>query len=226
MEEKLDIKEILRIIKKRFLIIASITMIAAIASGILSFYIIKPVYESNTTLIVNKSEVNTDITISSDELSVNKNLAITYGKIIKSRSVLNKVIDNLNLGYKYDELYNKVVVEPIDDTQIIKVSVKDTDAKKACDIANSIPQVFIQEITRLGNTNKIEVIDEAVTNNNPIKPNKVINIAIATMAGFFIGMIIAFLLEYFDTKIKNQEEVEKYLGLYVIGIIPKDTTKK
>lgn len=123
-------------------------------------------------------------------------------------------------------MYNKVVVEPIDDTQIIKVSVKDTDAKKACDIANSIPQVFTQEITRLGNTNKIEVIDEAVTNNNPIKPNKVINIAIATMAGFFIGMIIAFLLEYFDTKIKNQEEVEKYLGLYVIGIIPKDTTKK
>lgn len=226
MDEKLNIKEILSIIKKKFLVIVLITISAAIVSGILSFYVINPIYESNTTLIINKSELETDSTISSDELSVNKNLAITYGKIIKSRAVLNKVITNLNLSYTYDDLYQNITVQPIDDTQIINISVKDTNAKKACDIANSIPKVFTKEATRLGNTNKIEVIDEALVNNNPIKPNKVINIAIATMVGFFLGIIIAFLLEGFDTKIKTQEDVEMYLGIHVIGVIPKDITKR
>lgn len=226
MESKLEFKEILENIRERIKIIVLTTLIFLIASTIVSFYIMKPIYKSDTTLIISKSQTNVDDTISSDELSVTKNLAITYGRIIKSRVVLNNVIDSLKLNYTYDELYKNIEVQTIDETQIIKISVEDTNPKIARDIANSIPNIFTKEAQRLTNTNKVEVIDKAIINKEPIKPNKLISIVIGTIFGFFIGIIIVFLIEYLDTKIKNKADVEKYLGIHVLGVIPKDKKLK
>jgi capsular polysaccharide biosynthesis protein len=226
MESKLEFKEILEKIRKRIKIIILTTLIFLITSTIVSFYIIKPTYKSDTTLIISKSQANVEDTISSDELNVTKNLAITYGKIIKSRVVLNKVIESLSLNYTYDELYRNVEVQPIEETQIIKISVEDRNPKIARDIANSIPNIFMKEAQRLTNTNKVEVIDKAIINKEPIKPNKLISIVIGTMFGFFIGILITFLIEYLDTKIKNKADVEKYLDIHVLGVIPKDKKLK
>ena len=222
MEETIDLKEYFGIIKKKSKIIILITLIAMIASAVVSFFVLSPVYETNTTLIVNKSESSESQGMTGDEYNVSQKLAVTYGEIIKSRSVLNEVIDSLGLNMTYDELVSKISVSPVSDTQIISIKVQDTNPKKAMDIANAIPKVFTKEVQRITKANGAEVIDTAVLPENPIKPNKLMNVAIATVLGLMIGLFVVFLLEYMDNKIKKPEDIEKHLGLPILGVVPKE----
>lgn len=227
MEETIDLREYFHIIKKRAWIIVLITVFAMITSGIISFFVLSPVYEANTTLIVNTEQnKETNNMITGDQLNVTQKLTLTYGEIIKSRAVINSVIDKLDLDMKYDEVEKMITVAPVKDTQIMSVTVQDTNPKRARDIANAIPTVFTKEVKRITKANSVEVIDKAIAPENPIKPNKVMNIAIAAVLGVMIGLFIVFILEYMDNKIKTPQDIEKHIGLPILGVVPNENMAK
>ncbi|WP_195939354.1 YveK family protein [Romboutsia sp. 1001713B170131_170501_G6] len=226
MEETIDLKEYFSIIKKRFWIIALLTVLAAIISGVLSFFVLKPVYQANSTLIVNTEQNEETNILTGDQFTVTQKLAVTYGEIIKSRAVIEPVIKKLDIDKTYEELVEQIVVSPVKDTQIIDISVEDQNPKKARDIANEIPKVFTKEAKRITNANSVEVIDKAIIPENPIKPNKVMNVAIAAVLGLMIGLFVVFLKEYLDNKIKTPQDIEKHLDLPILGVIPNEGSVK
>ena len=226
MEETIDLKEYFHIIRKRSWIIALITIISMVTSGIISFFILSPVYEANTTLIVNAEQGKETDALTGDQLNVTQKLTVTYGEIIKSRSVIDEVIKKLDLDKSYEEVVKSINISPVKDTQIISITVQDTNAKRAKDIANTIPTIFTKEVKRITKANSVEVIDKAITPESPVKPNKVMNIAIAAVLGVMIGLFIVFILEYMDNKIKTPQDIEKHLGLPVIGVIPNENMIK
>lgn len=205
MEDNIGIKGYLQIIKRRSWIMFLITFIAIIVSTGVSFFAVNPVYEANTTLLVDINKKPGAEIITTEQLSVSEKLAVTYGEIIKSKSVLNEVEDSLDLKCGYEELSDKVNVSLINKTQIISVSVQDTNPKRATDIANAIPTAFQQEVKRITQANDVKVIDKAVVPNKPIKPNKATIIAISAILGIMISLFIIFLLEY----IRPKEGVKK-----------------
>ena len=160
LEEVIDLREYFSIIKKKWYIIAVLCVICVAASSVYSFFIAKPVYQAETTLIVKTEKAEGSQTVSGDQVSVSQKLAVTYGKVIKSRTVLENVIKNLNLEETYDELSEKISVSTVSDTQIIKISVKDTKNSNAAKIANEIPKVFTKEAIRIADANGVEVIDK------------------------------------------------------------------
>ena len=222
MEETIDLREYFGIIKKRFWIIALLAIVSAFVSGVISFFMLNPVYEAKSTLIVNTDKQEETQTVTGDQITVTQKLAVTYGEIIKSRIVLDEVIKNLKLKTTYESLSGQITVSPVKDTQIISISVQDTNPTKARDIANQIPRVFTKEAKRITKANDVQVIDKAILPKNPIKPNKVMNVLIAFVLGTMVGLFIVFLLEYLDNKIKTTQDIEKHLGLPVIGVIPME----
>lgn len=200
MEGNIGIKGYLQIIKRRSWIIFLITFIAIIISTGISFFAVNPVYEANTTLLVDINKKPGAEMVTTEQLSVSEKLAVTYGEIIKSKSVLNEVEDSLDLKCGYEELSDKVNVSSINKTQIISVSVQDTNPKRATDIANAIPTAFQQEVKRITQANDVKVIDKAIVPNQPIKPNKATIIAISAILGIMISLFIIFLLEYIRPK--------------------------
>ena len=226
MEETIDLREYFGIIKKRFWIIALITTIAIVVSGAISFFVLTPVYEAKSTLIVNTEKNEETQMITGDQFNVTQKLAVTYGEIIKSRSVLDDVIKNLKLDDEYEELVKNVTVSPVKDTQIISISVQDTNKEKARDIANEIPKVFKKEAKRITKANDIQVIDKAILPQSPIKPNKMMNMAIAAVLGAMIGLFVVFLIEYLDNKLKTPQDIEKHLGLSVLGVVPNEKLER
>ena len=217
MEETVDLREYFGIVKKRFWIVALITIIAVVVSGVISFFMLNPVYEAKSTLIVNTEKNEETQMITGDQFNVTQKLAVTYGEIIKSRSVLDDVIKNLKLDDEYGDLVKNVTVSPVKDTQIISISVQDTNKEKARDIANEIPKVFKKEAKR---------IDKAILPQSPIKPNKMMNITIAAVLGAMIGLFVVFLIEYLDNKLKTPQDIEKHLGLSVLGVVPNEKLER
>ncbi len=223
MEETIDLRECFEIIKKRFWIIITLTLVCALISGLISFFVLKPVYQASSSVIVNTERGEGNNIITGDQFSVTQKLAVTYGEIIKSRSVLGAVIDNLRLDDTYEDLAKRVIVAPIKDTQIISIKVQDTDPKRARDIANEIPKLFKNGTEKnIDKSNDIRVIDNATLPKKPIKPNKVMNIVVAAVLGMMIGLFIVFLLEYLDNKLKTPQDIEKNLGIPMLGVVPSE----
>ena len=222
MEETIDLREYFAIIKKRFWLIALLAVISAVISGAISFFMLSPVYEAKTTLIVNAEKQGETQMITGDQINVTQKLALTYREIINSRVVLDEVIKNLNISDRYEDLTKNITVSPVKDTQIIAISVQDTNAKKARDIANELPKVFTKHTKRITKANDVQVIDRAILPQSPIKPNKIRNVAIAFVLGTMVGLVIVFVLEYLDNKLKTPQDIEKHLGLSVIGVIPNE----
>ena len=226
MEETIDLREYFAIIKKRFWIIALLAIISALISGVISFFMLNPVYEAKSTLIVNADKQAETQIVTGDQITVTQKLAVTYGEIIKSRAVLEEVIKNLKLNDEYEDLVKSVTVSPVQDTQIISISVQDTNPQKARDIANEIPKVFKKEAKRITKANDIQVIDKAILPQSPIKPNKMMNITIAAALGAMIGLFVVFLIEYLDNKLKTPQDIEKHLGLSVLGVVPNEKLER
>lgn len=219
MGESIDLRDIFNAIKIKIKFILIITIIAMIIGCIYSFCLIEPEYQTNTTLLI-KNNVSDSSKISSDDIDVSQKLAVTYGEIIKSRAVLNEVIKELNLKTSYEELISCISVSTLNDTEIINVTVKYNDSKKVYKIANKLNQVFYSKAELLGNEENIEILDSPVIPTSPINTSPIKNIAIATSLGLIISLFVIFIKAYFDDKITRIEDVEKYIKLSLLGVIP------
>ena len=222
MEETIDLREYFFILKKKMWIIVTSMIICGLISGIVSFFVLTPVYEANTSLIVNK-EVENELAemTTSDDLRFVQQLALTYGEIIKSRTVITSTIDKLGLDMTYEALAGAVSVTNVSDTQIIKISVQHNNPLIATKICNTIPEIFSTEVQRIVKASGVEVVDKAIVPENPIKPNKIMNIAIAVVLGAMASVFVIFLIEALNTKIKEPKDIEEKLGIPVFGVVPK-----
>ena len=75
-------------------------------------------------------------------------------------------------------------------------------------------------------TNNVSVIEDASLPRVPVRPRRTVNLVVAVLVGLFVGVGAALVIEYFDTTIKTPDDVERYLGLPVIGIVPVFATKR
>ena len=222
MEETIDLREYFFILKKKMWIITLSALICGLISGLVSIYLLKPVYEASTTLIVNK-EVGDETTqmTTTEDLNYVQKLALTYGEIIKSKTVITSTINKLNLDMTYEELSSAISITNVADTQIIKISVQNGSPTVAAQICNTIPQIFESEVKRIVKASGTEVIDKATIPTNPIKPNKTMNVLIAMVLGVMGSVFIIFLIEALNTKVKEPKDIEEKLGIPVFGVIPK-----
>ena len=214
MQDTIDLKELLKIIKNRIWMIICIGLIFGITSGVVSQFLITPEYKSTTTLIINKENEDSKTQLSnSDDLN--------YVQIITSRTVLTKTIDKLNLDMSYKKLASCIEVTNISNTQIIKIDVEYRNPKIARDICNTIPTIFDKEVQRIMKVSGVEVIDKAVASSKPVKPNKKTNVILASIFGIFVGICIAIIEVLLNTKIKTTSDIKENLGMNVLGVIPK-----
>lgn len=221
--EEISLQELFFILRKRLALIIALFIVAIVVAGVVSYYILKPEYQTFTTLMVSKpKDYQSENKIEYNDLMINQRLVSTYGEIIKSRVVTDQVIENLALDLSYNTFRDKVSVNLVKDTEIIKIQVTDNNPILAATIANEIATVFIDSVKDIMKVENVQVIDIAQVPNAPTKPRPMLNIAIAGVLGIMSGIILTFLLEFLDNTIKSPDDVERAIQLPVIGAIPID----
>lgn len=219
--EEISIQELFFTVKKRIGLIILIFLFFVIAVGIISYFVLQPEYETFTTLMIGKpKDYKGENSIEYNDLILNQRLVSTYGEIVKMRVVADKVIENLDLPISYGQFGSKVSVNLVKDTEIIKLKVVDADPKLASEIANETAKVFMNSVKEIMLVENVQVIDKAQTPLKPISPRPMLNMAIAGVLGLMLGVFLTFLLEFMDNTIKTPDDVEKHLGLAVVGTIP------
>lgn len=218
--EEIDLREVFILIKNNIALILVATIVFGIAGFFVTKYLITPQYEASVNMIVNTKQENTSA-VSNDNITSAKNLVSTYAIIIKSNTVLNQVIDNLGLDIDYDTLQKKVTVTAVNDTQVMRVAVKDPDPYLAARIVRSISRVspdVIVDSVEAGSCKVISQVDEPKT---PVSPSITKNTSVAAILGLVISIAIVFVKYFFSNYIVDGDDVQKYLGIPVLGVIPE-----
>ena len=226
--EEIDVKDFLRYLKKFIILMIVVTILAVGGSVFYNLSIKTPMYKTSTTVVLAQTKTNNNINGTTlNDININQKLVSTYSEIVKSKRILDQVIDTLSLDTTAEKLSKKVSVNAVDDTEILKITVENADPELASKIANEIAEVFkkeISEIYKLDNVNTIDVarVPENVSNNTTVR-----DAAIAALIAVFGVTAIAFIIYYFDDTVKYSDDIEKKIKLPIAGkIIKSDIAKR
>ena len=225
-EIEIDLREVFLVLISRIWLIALVGLLTAVVGFAISAFFIAPTYKSTSKIyILNKQQENT---VTYSDVQLGTQLTKDYAQLITSRLVLEKVIEELQLdeiyeGMDYEAMLGKVEVTTPTDTRILSITVTDTDPVMAMNIANSVRE---EAAVHIKNVMDIEAVNVVETANLPMEKAGP-SISKWTLMGGCIGvfLVVAVLLVLFfmDDTIKTSDDVEKYLGLSTLALIPLDT---
>lgn len=218
--QDVEISELVNAVKPYSLLIIVVMVSAAILSFLYTKIAITPIYESSATMIVNNRQSEGNRGITNDDINSAKGLANVYGVIIKSDSVMAPVNDKLNLGMMTKALSDSVKVSSVDNTQVMKVSVRHNNPKTAHAIASAIVEIAPNKIVEMVEAGSVKVISNPIEPSNPVSPNTMRNVMLASVGAAIItvaGIIIRHLM---DKTFKRVDDLENALDLPVLGVIP------
>jgi capsular polysaccharide biosynthesis protein len=220
-EEIIKIEDILDILMKRWKMILSITVMITLTAAILSFFIISPKYEASTKVFIGKENTK-DQSYNNSDIQMYQQLLKTYAGVITTNDLVEKAIDTANLHITSEDVLKNLTVTPSPNTQILEIKYVSTDRVLSRDLVDSVTSQFIKTSTDLIPNGNVKIIESVKMPENPVSPNKKMNIAIAFLLGLMISVGLAFLLEFMDNTFKTKEQLEQILGIPVIGAIPDD----
>ena len=225
--EEIDIKDFLGYLKKYLVPMIVVALIATGGSIFYNLAIKTPMYKTSTTVVLaQQTGDKTTSSVTLNDISINQKLVATYTEIVKSKLVLEQVIEDLKLDTTAEKLAKHVTVTAIEDTEILKITVEDGNRIAAAQIANKIAEVFTKEIVNIYQLNNVSVIDVAQVNDKQSNDTTVRDAAIAMLLSVFGVSAIAFIIYYFDDSIKYSEDLEKKIGLPIAGKIIKSEIEK
>lgn len=217
-DESLDLRQLLTTLRRRLRLLIAVPAIAAVAAAILSAFIIPPTYSASTTLWVVKKEGTGQLDYNS--LLLSRDITKTYAQVAQSQTVAEATIRKLGLQVEPQNLLQRVTVTPVRDTEILQIVVEDRSPEQAANIANTIAQQFMAELPKFMTLDNVRVVDRAQPPRLPVRPRKLLNTAVAFVLGLMAAVGGAVLLESLDVTMRTPDDVQRHLGLPVLGMVP------
>jgi capsular polysaccharide biosynthesis protein len=216
----MELKEYLSILKKRVWTILAITIATISISTVYCLYIMAPVYEAKTTLIIGRASPSKDDKVGYDEILMYQQLVKTYAELAKSRLVVEETIMSLGLNMTYEYLLENLKVTPKDDSRILEIAVQDNDPQKASLLSNSLADVFLRKAKDIMQVDNVIVMDKSKVPKAPIRPKPLLYGIVLGLAGLLFSIGLVFLMEYLDNTLKTEGDVERELNISVLAVIP------
>ena len=215
---EIDVLYLLRKLWSKKFFIVFVGLLAGTITLLGSVFFIKPKYTSTTRIyVVSRSS---DSTLTNQDLQAGSYLVNDYKEVITSSEVLSSVIDQEKLSMSAGALSGEITVTIPTDTRVISISVTDTDAQRACDIANTVREVAAEKIKAVTKVDDVTTLESATKPSHPSSPNVKKNAAIGALAGVFLAVVGILVAEVLDDRVRRPEDIEETLGMTLLGVVP------
>ena len=215
-EVEIDLSQLLKLLKKNIRLIIILALVGIIIAASATTFLISKKYQSQGSVLLKADVVNGSL--DSTQVNTNKMMVNNYVKLLQGNNIQDQVAKNLNITSA--EVRSSLSITNTTDTQIIEISSTTVDpglSKRIVDETISVFTTLIQE--KLDVTN-VTIVNQPEVNPNPVSPSMVKNVIIGAVAGIVISLGYLLLTYLLDTKIKNGEQAEQYLGVPLLGIVP------
>lgn len=217
---EITFKDITRIIKKNIVFIAVISLLCAAASYFVTTFFIPKSYTSTVKLYVETNYKSQSAYDDYQSINYAKNLVLTYIELLDSTTFYSEVSEALNEKYTASQLKSMIKFESIEDTEVFKASVNSGSPSAAKSIGDAIAKIAPNTIANVKDNAKLKIVDKASVPKTPTSPNVSRNVTIAFVAGLIISLIISFVRDLLDVKIKYNDEMTTVLDLPLLAAIP------
>ena len=216
-EIEVDLLELIYRLLENAKRIAAAAVVGALVFAIYSFAFAVPMYEATCRIYVTNAS---DSAINLSDLQIGSYLTADYREVFDTWEVHESVLQNLGLGYSYDELREMLTVSNPADTRILDVKVASADPREAANMANEYAKVARAYISRTMDTNEPTVLSSALVPEKPVRPRRLLN----TVLGFLVGALVMaaattaqFLL---DDRIKTSDDIRRHTGMAALAVVP------
>lgn len=218
---EINIIDLLNVMIRKWWVIAISVMICGGGTYVYTDLFVEPMYRTDGSIYVNcETEAERVDVASSGRMESNARLAVTYVEILRARSFLTDVARDLNNKYSYAQIQNMLTIQPVNETELLKITVEGTDADDTCKIVESILQRAGEQLMTIVKAGTVEIVDEPFVPLVPFSPNKSRNTLFGALAGAVLAMGFLFLMELFDTHVKNADDIRQKYSEPVLGEIP------
>jgi len=230
MEEEIltiDLKDIFIQLINNMVTIVAVTLAFALVGMFYTKYMITEQFEASATMIVNTRQ-DQNVTVTNDQINSAKQLVTTYAVILKSDTVVEQVIENLELrnieGWEEitaeDFAKDVIRVEQVDSTQVMKITAKTFDADLSADIVSEIVSMAPEMIINTVKAGSVEIISAPKANYKKVSPSLTKNTVICAFLGMVLSIGIVILEHLLDNTFKSDEDIARHLDITVLGVIP------
>ena len=220
-EIEIDLLELLFVIRRHIAVIMLVAVLAAVVAGAFTYYVIPKKYQATAQLYIVSASNESVVNLS--DLQIATNLTSDYKELILSRPLMESVIRNLKLSdISSAQLANMIQVTNPSGTRILHITAETTDPRLSSEIANEVANLSVEWLPAIMESNKPNLIQDAVVPTVHSSPNLIMNTAI----GALIGALAAggyYVLNYLlDDSVKSSDDMEKYFGVVPFATIPED----
>lgn len=219
----IDLLHIAKTLWRRIWVVALCGLLAAVIGFSIAAFAIAPTYSSFVKLYVNNTSFslgNTNFSISSSELTAAQSLVKTYGEILGSRTTLERVIEKTGYDYTWQELSEKIVYKPSNNTEIMLVTVTSEDPYEASKIANTIAEVLPTRIAEIIDGASMEVVDYAVPDLQKVAPSITRYTAVGLVLGVLFALVALTVMALLDGTVHDEEYVLRVYDYPILGKVP------
>lgn len=226
-EMEIDLLQIAKVIWKNLVLIILVGIIFGVAAYAYTKICVAPTYKADIMVNVNNNATqsgNKD-SVSTSEISASKSLVSTYIVILKSRSMINEVIDMSGVDYTYEKLVKMISGESVSSTEIMRVTVTAFSPKEAELIANTIAEVLPDKIKAIIPGSSAVIVDYAVAPKKAAGPHKARNAALGCIAGAFLTCVFVVIRDMLDDTVRDESFLTANFSIPLLASIP-DLTQK
>lgn len=222
-EMEIDLLEIFYLLKSKWKEIFLALLVGALIFGAYHTFLVKPSYQADASIYI----TNTESALSFSDLQLSSALTDDYANIIRSRTVLNRVIEELDLNLDYKQLAKLVAVSNPDSTHIVDIKVTCDDPEMSRNITNALLNISVSQIYQIIGSGEPTVIDYSVAEAvQDVTPSLFKYLAIGGFLGACVACAIFILQMLMDGTMKTEEDIDKYLHLPVLAAVPYYNEKK
>ena len=221
-EIEINLRELYIVLKRNLLKIILVTVLFAGIVGSYTKYFITPTYSSTAELYIVSSEDGQQLY----NLTVGDQLAQDYIRLVTTKTVLQTVIDDLDLDMDYHELQSKVIVENPEETRFMTITVTDSDPKQARDLAQRVAVVTSRMVSNTMDVPAPTIVDAAEESETPDSPNVSLNAIVGGFIGLVLAISVILVKVVLNDTINNEDDIERYLGINMLAQLPSEHLKR
>lgn len=219
-EIEIDLMEIFMLLLHYIWVIVIAAVIVGVAAFAFSKFVITPTYESTTRILVLNRQDSSGGNLTYSDLQLGTSLTKDYPELIQSRYVVENVIELFGLNTTYESFIKKIQVSTKSDSRIIDITITDPDPALAKDIADALRDIAAERIVEVTDIQAVNKVDDANLPTKPSNPSVLKWTIIGFLLGGFLAAAVVLVRFLLDDTIKSSEDIERYLHLSTLGLIP------
>lgn len=227
-EREINALDILKAMKKRWLLILEIVLVCTIISVVYNFFIADPVYKTSTKLFIGKDVISEGSEYDSNEVNMYQKLMQTYAGFATSSDLIERALSNIDIGLTVSVVKENFSVEAGENDLFLTFHYESENIDEGVKVLEAITDEFIEFSKQQIANGNVVTVESPKYPTEPSSPNKVRNVIVSIVLGLVIAIGLTFIIEYLDNTVKSKSDIEKLLGVPVLGIVPEEDegTKK